>query len=71
VSKPADGAFRLTGRELDVLHLLAAGQTNRGIAQQLVLSERTVARHLEHIFEKLGVSSRTAAAGTAFRAGII
>jgi ATP/maltotriose-dependent transcriptional regulator MalT len=54
----------LTARELDVLRLVAAGKTNRDIAAELVISEHTVARHLQNIFTKLGVSSRAAA--TAF-----
>ena len=54
----------LTGRELEVLRLVAAGRTNHEIARELVLSDHTVARHLNNIFAKLGVSSRAAA--TAF-----
>jgi DNA-binding NarL/FixJ family response regulator len=56
----------LTGRELQVLRLLAAGLTNRAIAAQLVLSERTVDRHVSNIFAKLRVSSRTAATAFAY-----
>ena len=56
----------LTPRELEVLRLVAAGSSNRQIAQQLVISEHTVARHLQNIFVKLDVSSRTAAASFAF-----
>jgi LuxR family maltose regulon positive regulatory protein len=51
----------LTERELDVLRALAAGQSNRGIAQQLFLSVATVKVHLKHIYGKLAVSSRTEA----------
>lgn len=51
----------LTPRELEVLRLVAAGNSNQEIAQQLVLSEKTVARHLSNIFTKLAVPSRTAA----------
>jgi ATP/maltotriose-dependent transcriptional regulator MalT len=51
----------LTQRELEVLRLVAAGNSNNVIAQQLVLSEKTVARHLSNIFVKLEVPSRTAA----------
>ena len=51
----------LTVREVEVLRLVAAGKSNREIASSLVISDRTVARHLQNIFAKLGVSSRTAA----------
>jgi DNA-binding CsgD family transcriptional regulator len=56
----------LTARELDVLRLVASGKTNREIAETLVISEHTVARHLQNIFAKLGLSSRTAATAYAF-----
>ena len=56
----------LSARELEVLRLVAAGKSNREIAAALVLSEHTVARHLQNIFSKLGLSSRTAAAAFAF-----
>ena len=56
----------LTLRELEVLRLVAAGQSNREIAAALVISEHTVARHLQNIFAKLNVSSRTAASAFAF-----
>ena len=56
----------LSARELEVLRLVAAGRSNREIAAQLVISEHTVARHLQNIFHKLDVSSRTAAASFAF-----
>ena len=51
----------LTARELEVLRLVAAGKSNREVAGALVISERTVARHVQNIFAKLGVSSRAAA----------
>lgn len=56
----------LTARELEVLRLVSAGHSNREIAVTLVISERTVARHLQNIFAKLRVSSRTAATAFAF-----
>jgi len=55
----------LTGRELEVLRLVAAGNSNTEIANRLVLSDKTVARHLTNIFAKLDVPSRTAAAAYA------
>jgi DNA-binding CsgD family transcriptional regulator/tetratricopeptide (TPR) repeat protein len=58
-------ACGLTERELEVLRLVAAGQTNKEIAAELVLSVRTVDRHVSNIFSKLGVSSRAAAASYA------
>ncbi|HEX2284479.1 MAG TPA: LuxR C-terminal-related transcriptional regulator, partial [Mycobacterium sp.] len=56
----------LSAREQEVLTLLAAGCTNREIAERLVVSPHTVARHIEHIYAKLGVSNRAAAAKYAF-----
>jgi ATP/maltotriose-dependent transcriptional regulator MalT len=56
----------LTKRELEVLRLVAAGKTNRDIASDLVVSEHTVARHVQNIFSKLDVSSRSAATAFAF-----
>jgi predicted ATPase/DNA-binding CsgD family transcriptional regulator len=60
----------LSSRELEVLRLVALARSNREIASELVLSEKTVERHLSHIFTKLQVSSRTAAARLAVDAGI-
>jgi ATP/maltotriose-dependent transcriptional regulator MalT len=61
----------LSPRELEVLRLVAAGRTNREIASALVVSEHTVARHLQNIFAKLGVSSRTAATAFAFERHLV
>ena len=60
----------LTERELEVLRLVAKGRSNPDIALALVLSHKTVARHLSNIFTKLGVSSRTAAAAYAHEHGL-
>jgi ATP/maltotriose-dependent transcriptional regulator MalT len=56
----------LSARELEVLRLVATGKTNREIAEALVVSQHTVARHVQNICRKLGVSSRTAATAFAF-----
>jgi DNA-binding CsgD family transcriptional regulator len=64
-ARPGD-RHGLTPRELQVLRLVAAGKSNRDISSALVISEHTVARHLQNIFAKLGVSSRTAASAFAF-----
>jgi DNA-binding CsgD family transcriptional regulator len=63
---PSADAHGLTPRELQVLRLVAAGETNKAIAAELVLSERTVDRHVSNIFSKLGVSSRAAATAWAY-----
>jgi DNA-binding CsgD family transcriptional regulator len=68
---PPSAAGNLTQRELEVLRLVAAGKTNRAIAADLVLSEKTVARHLSNIFTKLGLSSRAAATAYAYEHGLI
>jgi DNA-binding CsgD family transcriptional regulator len=57
---------RLTPRQTDLLHLVAAGLTNRQIARRLGISEGTVHTHLENIYKRLDVSSRTAAVTRAF-----
>lgn len=60
----------LTPREVEVLRLVTAGRSNRDIAAELVLSEKTVARHLSNIYAKLDVDSRTRAAAYAFQHGL-
>ncbi|HEX6150941.1 helix-turn-helix transcriptional regulator [Nocardioides sp.] len=61
----------LTARELAVLRLLARGETAAGIGRQLGISRRTVQKHLEHLYRKLGVSDRLLAVRTALDAGLI
>jgi DNA-binding CsgD family transcriptional regulator len=64
-------ASGLTERELEVLRHLAAGETNKAIATQLVVSERTIDRHVSNIFTKLGVSTRAAATAYAYEHELI
>ncbi|OFS20326.1 MULTISPECIES: LuxR C-terminal-related transcriptional regulator [Corynebacterium] len=61
----------LTPRELEVLKLVAAGASNRQIGQDLMLSEATVKSHLVHIYDKLGVRSRTSAVAAAREQGVL
>ena len=61
----------LTGREQEVLTLVARGLTNRQIAQRLAISEKTVSVHVSNILSKLGLASRTQAALYATRVGLV
>ena len=61
----------LTKRELEILTGIARGATNRQVAQQIFISEKTVARHLANIYAKLGVSSRTAAVAWAHQHNLL
>lgn len=61
----------LTAREVEVLRLVAEGRTNREIARALTLSDHTVRRHLQNIFNKIGVSSRAAATAFAFQRDLV
>ena len=61
----------LTAREMEVLSLVATGRTNREVSSALMISEHTVARHLQNIFAKIGVSSRTAATSFALEHHLI
>jgi DNA-binding CsgD family transcriptional regulator len=69
--RAAAAAGGLTARELEVLRLVATGKTNRTIAADLFLSEKTVARHVSNIFAKLGVSSRAAATAHAYEHDLV
>jgi DNA-binding NarL/FixJ family response regulator len=72
VAKDRDvGAETLTEREVEVLQLLAFGYTNRDIAGRLFISPDTVKTHLEHIYQKLGATDRTAAVAEAMRRRLI
>ena len=64
-------AGTLTGREVQVLKLVASGRTNRAIAGKLGISEKTVARHLSNIFNKLDLSSRAAATAYAYQHDLV
>jgi DNA-binding NarL/FixJ family response regulator len=66
-----DSPETLTGRETEVLRLLARGRSNREIAGELSISEKTVKTHVSNILSKLGVSSRTQAALYAVRTGLV
>jgi len=65
------GSTRLTGREMDVLRLVVEGKTNQEIALALGISDKTVEKHLEGVFAKLGVASRVEAAVHAVREGLV
>ena len=71
VPRRRTGPAGLTQREIDVLELLARGLTNKEIAERLVISRKTVANHVEHIYAKIGVSTRTAAALFATQHGLL
>ncbi len=68
---PLPTSAGLTARELEVLHLVASGMTNTQIAQKLVLSEKTVATHLTHIFNKTRSENRAGAVAFAIRHGLV
>ena len=68
---PTVGRAGLTARECEVLRLVASGRTNREIAAELVISEHTVARHLQNMFAKLDLPSRAAATAYAYRHDLV
>ena len=71
VERQGASAVRLSPREREVLALVAEGATDVGVGSQLGLSARTVQKHLEHIYERLGVTNRTAAVTQAIRMGLV
>src|SRR5439155_16946621 len=70
IDEPPDVPAGLTAREIQVLRLVGTGMTNRDIAATLVISQHTVARHLQNIYAKLGVPTRAAATAFAFEHGL-
>lgn len=68
---PREASHGLTRRELQVLRLLATGMTNRAIADELVVSPRTIDTHVTNIFTKLGVSSRSSATAYAYQNNLV
>jgi len=70
-ASPTPGAHGLSVRELEVLRLVASGKTNKIIARELFLSEKTIDRHVSNIFAKLDVPSRAAATAWAFQNGLV
>jgi DNA-binding NarL/FixJ family response regulator len=68
---PRRGVSALTGREREVLVLLARGRSNRDIGRQLAIGERTVQTHVANVLAKLGLTSRTQAALWAVREGLV
>ena len=71
VSRRAALPAGLTRREVDVLTLLARGMSNPQIAETLTISRKTVSSHVEHIYTKLGVTTRTSAALFAMQNGLV
>jgi DNA-binding CsgD family transcriptional regulator len=70
-AEPVGRQHGLTPRELEVLRWVATGKSNRAIASQLFLSEKTIERHLSNIFVKLAVTSRSAATAYAYEHGLL
>jgi ATP/maltotriose-dependent transcriptional regulator MalT len=70
-TREAELPDRLTSREAEVLRLVAAGRSNAAIANALVLSVRTVERHITTVYSKIGVASRAAATAYAIRHGLV
>jgi ATP/maltotriose-dependent transcriptional regulator MalT len=68
---PSAAVGPLTPREVEIVRLVAAGKSNRAVAGELYLSEKTVERHLSNIFSKLGITSRTAATAYAYEHALV
>jgi DNA-binding response OmpR family regulator len=68
---PVQNGYRLTRRELEVLHRLSAGQRSSEIAKDLGISPKTMARHVQHILAKLGVHSQAHAVARAYEQGLV
>jgi DNA-binding NarL/FixJ family response regulator len=71
IGRRREGPAGMTAREVEVLGLLARGLSNKLIAQQLVISPKTVGNHVEHIYTKIGASTRTAAGLFAMQHGLL
>jgi HD-GYP domain-containing protein (c-di-GMP phosphodiesterase class II) len=71
VARRRDNPAGLTSREVEILRLVARGQSNKQIAARLSIAPKTVANHVEHIYAKIGVSTRAAAALFAMRQGLL
>jgi DNA-binding NarL/FixJ family response regulator len=71
ITDPPASLRGLTAREVEVVRLVASGLSNRAIAEELVLSEKTVARHLSNIFAKLDVTSRSGVTAFAYDSGLM
>ena len=71
VPRRREGPAGLTQREVEVLRLLARGSSNKAIARTLVISPKTVGNHVEHIYAKIGTSSRAAASLFAMQHGLL
>ena len=71
VSRRREGPAGLTAREVDVLRLLARGLSNKEIAKQLVISPKTAGNHIEHIYSKIGASTRARASLFAMQHGLL
>jgi len=71
VARRREGPAGLTAREVDVLRLLARGMSSREIASRLVISPKTARNHIEHIYVKIGASSRATASLFAMQHGLL